>query len=216
MSLELIEDLGMQYQTEASKTKYRFGMYKCECGTILKARTSAVTSGNTTNCGCVRKRKLIKASTIHGLRKHRLYQTWAGMLQRCTNPKDPNYKNYGGRGITVCTRWLDIENFIEDMDVSYDSACSLDRKDVNKEYSPDNCRWATPTTQARNIRTTRVNNTTGYKGVWFRKTSGKYSTSIRVNSKTIHLGSHITALEAAKAYNTYVIANNLEHTLNNV
>ena len=102
------------------------------------------------------------------------------------------------------------------MDASYDSAFSLDRKEVNKEYSPDNCRWATPTTQARNIRITRVNNTTGYKGVWFRKSSGKYATSIKVNSKTIHLGSHITALEAAKAYNTYVIANNLEHTLNNV
>jgi hypothetical protein len=80
------------------------------------------------------------------------------MLQRCTNPNHPEYKNYGGRGIKVCDRWLESfeENFLADMGLRPSPKLTLDRIDNNKGYSKSNCRWATPKEQARNRRPNRV------------------------------------------------------------
>ena len=90
----------------------------------------------------------------------RLYRTWSGMLQRCTNPKNPAFDRYGGRGITVCKRWLLFDNFLADMGEKPDGK-SLDRIDVNGNYELSNCRWATALEQARNARSNIV---VDYKG----------------------------------------------------
>ena len=91
----------------------------------------------------------------HGLWNHPLYKVWNNMLDRCQNPKCKAYKNYGGRGIAVCDRWLQLNNFIEDMG-DRPEGTALDRIDNNKGYSPDNCHWATANEQGRNRRPVKL------------------------------------------------------------
>lgn len=91
----------------------------------------------------------------HGMRKHQLYKTWAEMRYRCENPKKHNYKHYGARGIRVCERWHDFPNFVNDMGHRPVGA-TLDRINLNGDYQPSNCRWATKSQQRRNMRTNRI------------------------------------------------------------
>jgi len=84
------------------------------------------------------------------------YKTWEGMRQRCKNPKNPGFKNYGGRGITVCERWDNsFENFVADMGLKPSVEHSIERKDVNGNYEPGNCKWATEQEQRNNQRRSR-------------------------------------------------------------
>ncbi len=87
--------------------------------------------------------------------KHPLYLIWAGMKQRCLNPNNPKWANYGGRGITVCDRWMEFDNFAADMPPRPSLKHSIDRTNNNLGYSPENCRWATYTEQNTNMRRTR-------------------------------------------------------------
>lgn len=91
----------------------------------------------------------------HGMRRTKLWSVWQGMLNRCRNPKVPAFVNYGGRGITVCDRWLVFQNFAEDMG-NPPLGMLLDRVDNSIGYTPDNCRWATRTEQNRNRRNLRM------------------------------------------------------------
>ena len=100
----LLKDLGMIYSNENSKKKRRFGIYECSCGKEFNALTQNINNGSTKRCGC----RVLK----HGLRSHRLYKTWNGMMQRCYNKNNPNYNSYGAIGVTVCKEWHNIENFI--------------------------------------------------------------------------------------------------------
>ena len=105
------------------------------------------------------------------------------MKTRCYNIKCREYKNYGARGIQVCDRWLDINNFIEDMYPSYQEGLSLDRIDVDGNYEPDNCRWATYNIQQHNTRDICSNNTSGLRGVCINK--NKWEAKIMVSNKNI-------------------------------
>ena len=204
MTPVLLEDLGMRYPTENSKHKFRYGLYQCQyCGNEFEAKIQHIKSGNTKSCGCLINK--------HDLTKHRLYSTWGAMKARCYNPNSKAYKYYGARGIKVCDRWLDINNFIEDMYHSYQESLTLDRIDVNGNYDPDNCRWTTKEVQHRNTREIYKNNTSGFRGVAWNKQFSKWRVNIGIGNKIIFLGYYQTALEAAKAYETYVRLNNLEH-----
>jgi len=113
------------------------------------------------------KRKYHKRNKlIHGYtaRKHPLYMTWWNMKSRCYDDKDPSFDNYGGRGITVCDRWLDFEPFALDMGLKPEKDLTLERMDNHKGYSPNNCRWATKTEQCLNRRKFK-NNTSGETGI---------------------------------------------------
>ncbi|MFA5669878.1 MAG: AP2 domain-containing protein [Candidatus Cloacimonas sp.] len=204
----LIRDLGVIFPSETSKEKRRCGIYKCDCGKEFKAITHNTNRSREKSCGCLK--------TIHGLESHKLYQVWNSMVQRCNNHKNKAYKNYGARGIKVCASWLNIKNFIEDMEPTFIKGLTLDRIDVNQNYEPYNCRWSTRAVQSRNTRKIRSSNTSGYRGVSFNKRNNNWVARIGINGKNIYLGRFDEAKEAAKAYDNYVIANNLEHTINEI
>ena len=207
----LIEDLGMIYPTENRKQKRRFGIYKCGfCENEFRTQIFRVKSGETRSCGCYKKRRTSESHKTHGLGSTRLYTTWSDIKRRTLNPKHKSYQNYGGRGITICEEWLDIHNFYNwALSNGYSDELSIDRIDNDGNYCPENCRWVTPTIQIRNQRI-RKNNTSGYKGVCYRKGNNIYTAQIGVNKNYIYLGSFLTAVEAGVAYNNYIIENNLE------
>ena len=125
----------------------------CCCGNSSTASLGNIRSGHTKSCGCLGEESRVK----HGRCGTPVYLSWRSMIQRCTNPKSPNYYLYGGRGITVCSRWLtSIENFIEDLG-DRPEGTSLDRIDNDGNYEPPNCRWATAKEQQQNTRKTKLN-----------------------------------------------------------
>lgn len=206
--LILLKDLGMLYPKVNSKHKIRFCIYRCFCGNEFRARYGDVNRLKTKSCGCL----IGKPNITHGLSNHRLYGIWQQMIQRTTNKNHIHYIDYGGRGITVCERWLNVANFIEDMYPTFVEGLTLDRKENDLGYSKDNCRWVTQTTQTRNTRRLISKNTTGYRGV--NLSGNKYMARISTDNGRIYLGSFKTDIEAAKAYDKYVIDNNSEHTKN--
>ena len=128
----------------------------------------------------------------------RIYKVWQSIRQRCNNPNDKNYSDYGERGISVCKEWDESpEAFVMwALENGYREDLSIDRIDVNGNYSPYNCRWATATQQARNKRIEKINKT-GVNGVHLDR--GKYRAIIYVDSKKIDLGRYETLEEAKSA-----------------
>ena len=203
----LLEDLGMLKPLESSKYKKRFGIFKCQCGKEFKAMSDDIKTGHTKSCGCY-------LNTTHGLTYHRFYHTWVAMIARTSNPKSKDFANYGARGIAVCDEWKDIFKFIEWADNSgHIEGLTLDRIDNNKGYFPDNCRWATPSTQMSNRRMDG-RNTSGYRGVSWVRWNSKWISKICSNYKIIKIGYFDNSEDAAKAYDEYVIKYNLPHCLN--
>lgn len=212
----LLQDLGqIKYGTQGKKSRY--GIYRCECGSEFKSRTTDIKNGHTKSCGCHNIATIIKRNTTHGLTKHPIFSVWKGMLKRTTNKNEPSYKNYGGRGITVCDEWLNnFKAFYDDMVEAYQKGLTIDRIDNDKGYSKENCRWTTYKVQMRNTRRIHSTNTSGYRGVSYYKRYGNWVSQISVSGKKKNLGYHTTALDAAIAYDKYVIENGLEHTKNGV
>ena len=209
----LIEDLGMMFATEKSKRKRRYGVYKCGfCGNNFRADTNNIKSNHTNSCGCYRRKLNTEGiNRKHNLSYTRIYNIWSDIKNRTLNPKNRAYQYYGGRGITICDDWKnDFMSFYNwAMSNDYSGELSIDRIDNNGNYEPNNCRWTTRTIQQRNQRIQK-NNTSGFKGVWYRKDKAKYQSYITINKKRVYLGSYLTAVEGAIAYNNYIIENNLE------
>ena len=132
----------------------------CICGKTKLVWALSLKSGKTQSCGCLQKEKTSLFKTTHGQTASHLpnketkeYKAWCLMKYRCNNPNYKEFNNYGGRGITVCDRWLhSFENFFEDMGKKPTSKHTLDRKDPNGNYEPSNCRWATQSQQVKNRR----------------------------------------------------------------
>ena len=131
---------------------------KCGCGNIKDVLCKHLYSGHTTSCGCFVLESSIKNGTIHGGFGTRIYGIWSGMIQRCHNPKNPSYKHYGGRGITVCAEWRSSFAIFREWSLShgYRRELQIDRRDNESGYLPDNCRWATSKEQACNKRNNTI------------------------------------------------------------
>ena len=134
-------------------------MAVCQCGTVKRVFLFNVTRGLSKSCGCHRSEVVTAMKITHGQsrrgQKTSEYAIWHSMVHRCTNPANPAWSNYGGRGITVCERWRSFENFYEDVGRRPDGL-TLDRIDNSKGYEPGNTRWATQREQMRNMRLNRV------------------------------------------------------------
>lgn len=161
---------------------------RCDCGTSKVIAAIHLTGGRTRSCGCYRRET---GSALH--RKHghagkdssqrtRTYESWKGIIKRCTNPRANAYQAYGGRGIAVCERWRNsFESFLTDMG-ECPSNMSIDRIDVNGNYEPENCRWATQAEQCQNKRCSKL---TAIRAL---EVMGRYEHGESVSSIALRLG----------------------------
>lgn len=160
--------------------KYRWECL-CVCGNTVFVISSDLKRGHTKSCGCFSAENTKKRLTKHGGRQERLYKIWCGMKERCSNPKRHNYSDYGGRGIVVCDEWMKYEKFREwALCNEYKNNLSLDRIDVNGNYEPSNCRWATMKTQQNNRRNNTLINFNGQT-----KTLKQWSEEYKINCVTL-------------------------------
>lgn len=171
----------------SNKRRQSLWSCKCDCGSIVVVVGTELNCGHIKSCGCTRREKLIAYNKIHkkthGMRYTRLYREWRSMINRCSCESWRDYKNYGGRGIAVCKEWQD--NFMAFCEWAlangYDDSLSLDRIDVNGNYEPSNCRWATLKQQANN---TRNSHYLEYNGVT--KTVRQWSEELGINYNTLY------------------------------
>lgn len=166
-TLEVLRYVGIR--TGGSRKRWHIWLCRCDCGVELEVPSTKLAGATEPNCGCRKVEiatKIIEAYNASGLPsptiKHGLtgspeYISWAAMKARCLNAKNREYHRYGGRGIQVCERWLhSFDNFLADMGQKPTTKHSLDRINVDGNYEPRNCRWATPKEQARNTRSNRI------------------------------------------------------------
>lgn len=126
---------------------------RCECGETCERTVYQLTKFDAPNCGCWNKELRRRQLRKHGHYRHKLYPVWRAIINRCTNPNNHAYERYGGRGIGVDSRWLDFDRFVADVEPTCPGpGYSIDRKDNDKSYGPDNFRWADSVTQNNNRR----------------------------------------------------------------
>lgn len=146
--LMVIKDLGRQ------GTKH-YVYCRCDCGKELQVPLYNLNSGKTLSCGCLAREGVVKRSLTHGMaHKHPLYDVWRQMKERCNNPNNHAYKDYGGRGIKVCEEWLNDFNAYFKWAIAngWENGLTIDRINNNGDYSPHNCRFVSLVIQARNKR----------------------------------------------------------------
>lgn len=136
--------------------KYPAYLCQCDCGKQKTVLGQSLRNAGTDSCGCNTKRKLSESLTKHGHAHTKIYKVWAAMKDRCNNPNNTHFAEYGGRGIAVCERWTEsFANFLADMG-ERPEGMTIDRIDNAGNYEPSNCRWATRTRQQRNRRVNRL------------------------------------------------------------
>lgn len=169
----------------SNKYNRKMWLCKCDCGNETTVSSGALLSGNTSSCGCLKKYMDENGITgyKHGMSKEKLYFVWKSMKYRCLNPNNPAYRNYGGRGISVCEEWANSYVVFKKwaMENGYKDGLTIERKDVNGDYCPENCTWATRLVQARNRRT---NVYITYNGET--KTVTEWSRETGISTTTIH------------------------------
>lgn len=213
--MEIIKDLGVKITKAGYKKKHVIA--KCGyCGSEKEYLENSIKTGNTKSCGCER-----YAINKKALTRQPEYWVLQYMKTRCYNKNRTYYYLYGGRGIKVCNKWMqNPQSFIDwARKNGYKKGLYIDRIDPNGNYTPENCRFVDAKINARNTRILYSSNNSGYRGVVAKKQrNGNIDWRARVglDGKNISLGVYKRKIDAAKAYNDYVIKNNTGHTLNNL
>lgn len=140
------------YLEEIYGRERRYVKVECQCGVIFISKLCNVKRGVCCGCNTGKIRNKQGALFMHGKSKSEEYNIWNSMKDRCFNPNNKSYPNYGGRGIKVCDRWMFFINFMNDMGMRPSSKHSIDRKNNDGNYEPSNCKWVTKSEQARNTR----------------------------------------------------------------
>lgn len=172
-------------QGKSEKTRSgtrKFWLCRCDCGNTAEVGTHTLRTGASKSCGCYAKESLEKRKQSGVKKKFRAeYNIWNHMKRRCYTPTTKCYSRYGGRGITVCSRWLEsFENFYADMGPK-PKGMSIDRVDNDGPYSPENCRWATHPEQMRNTRQTRY-----FEWAGMRMCLQDWCDKVGMNAVTVH------------------------------
>lgn len=205
-SITFIEDY------EFLKTKsgtVRVSTFKCECGNLFNAKMKAVKNGNTKSCGCRFKKMMEDRNTIHGLSGTRIYKTWKDMKARCYNQNNKDYKNYNGRGISVCEAWRnDFKSFHDwAMSNNYSDNLTIDRIDNDGNYEPSNCRWVDRSTQSQNRRYAK--NKTDHRNI--HKVGNGFVVKISHKAVRHYLGYFNNINDAILARNNFIDTNCTSH-----
>lgn len=177
----------------------------CDCGNCCTIPGGALNKGNTKSCGCLS----IEIATKHGYARdnahHPLYYVWRNMKNRCMNPKNKDFKQYGLRGISVCQEWVDDpKEFINwCLNNGWKNGLELNRVDNNSGYYPVNCNFVTHTQNCRNTRLLNSTNTSGFRGV--NKQGNRYVSKVYMNGRSLHIGCFSSPIIAAIARDFTVI-----------
>lgn len=155
---------------------------RCDCGQSKTVLGEHLKKGRTKSCGCAKSESSSKRFKKHGGRNSKLYRIWSNMKDRCNNPDCKVYSDYGGRGIKVCKEWIDDFSAFQKWALAngYKEGLTIDRKDNDKGYSPDNCRWTDRKIQGNNKRNCRY---ITYKGQ--RKTVAEWSEITGIPHETL-------------------------------
>jgi len=153
--------LTVLYDTGKRKNGHVVWHCQCDCGNELDIRSDSLVFARTTSCGCYKRQRTAEVHTVHGMargeKRHSIYWIWHSMLQRCENPSNEGYRNYGFRGIKVCDEWHKLIPFCDwALASGWQKGLQLDRINNNGNYEPGNCRWATPQENSRNKRDNRM------------------------------------------------------------
>lgn len=201
-------ELTVLYRDESNTTKF---VCACSCGKTTSTTKQRLKNGRTKSCGCMKSAYLADAARKHGGYKDGKnspeYQSYIAMIHRCYDPKRKGWEYYGGKGILVEDRWREPSpqgflNFLQDMGERPEGT-SLDRIDGNKNYSKENCRWASARVQAHNTNKAKNQNSTSkYRGASLRKNNGRFMARIGNGCGGYEwLGDFACEIEAAEAYN---------------
>lgn len=193
--------LSVVEETEPLSRHVRVFRCRCDCGTLISARLANLRSGHTQSCGCLMRERTVAANRTHGLTVGRQiareFVVWAGIIDRCENPRSHVFQHYGGRGIRMCERWrLSAATFLSDMGRCPSSHHSLDRIDNEGDYSPGNCRWTDKLTQANNTRANRLLTHDGRT-----RTLAQWARDCRLPYKVLHARLNRYGWSVARALN---------------
>jgi hypothetical protein len=190
---------------------------ECLCGNKKIIATSELRSGDSKSCGCL----FLELKTKHGYCKgstnsHPLYRVRLDMIDRCENPFNKSFQNYGERGIQVCDLWKNNPKaFIEwGIENGWEKGLQIDRKDNDRGYFPENCHFVTPMKNIHNQRLINSKNNSGFAGVSFIEKTGMFRARIGHNKKTYHIGHFPTAKEAALSRDAFIIKKGWNRNLN--